>query len=86
MKYDKLSSVCIYAREKVPTILLDSTTYLSTENMLPNKNGITKAMTLPDTKLVQAFRAEDILISNIRPYFKKIWYATFDGAALTMYS
>ena len=21
----------------------------------------------------------DVLVSNIRPYFKKIWYATFDG-------
>lgn len=79
MKYDKLSSACIYASDKIPTRLLNSTTYLSTENMLPNKNGITRATTLPDAKHVQAFRTADILISNIRPYFKKIWYATFDG-------
>ena len=58
---------------------LDENTYISTENMLPNKGGITKAASLPTQEQTQAFMKNDVLVSNIRPYFKKIWYATFDG-------
>lgn len=47
--------------------------------MLPNKGGITKAASLPTQEQTQAFMKNDVLVSNIRPYFKKIWYATFDG-------
>lgn len=54
--------------------------YISTENMLPNKQGITKASDLPSTGDAVKFNNGDILISNIRPYFKKIWQASFNGA------
>ena len=47
--------------------------------MLPNKSGITQATSLPAQEQTQAFMRNDVLVSNIRPYFKKIWYATFDG-------
>ena len=47
--------------------------------MLPNKSGITSATSLPKTSQTQSFQAGDILVSNIRPYFKKIWFAEFDG-------
>lgn len=78
MKY-KLSDICEYAKGKIKVSMLDKNTYISTENMLPNKGGITKATTLPAQEQTQAFRIGDVLVSNIRPYFKKIWYATFDG-------
>ena len=47
--------------------------------MLPNKRGITEAASLPSSIQTQKFKRGDILVSNIRPYFKKIWYATFDA-------
>jgi type I restriction enzyme S subunit len=78
MKY-KLSDICEYAKEKIKVSVLDENTYISTENMLPNKGGITQATTLPAQEQTQAFMKNDVLVSNIRPYFKKIWYATFDG-------
>lgn len=53
--------------------------YISTENMLPNKLGIVLAETTPSTGTVSLYTREDVLISNIRPYFKKIWFATVDG-------
>lgn len=59
--------------------MLDENTYISTENMLPNKGGITQAASLPIQEQTQSFLKGDVLVSNIRPYFKKIWYATFDG-------
>ena len=78
MKY-KLSDICEYAKGKRKVSVLDENTYISTENMLPNKSGITQAASLPAQEQIQAFMKNDVLVSNIRPYFKKIWYATFDG-------
>ena len=78
MKYN-LSDICDYAKEKVDVASLDDESYISTENMLPNKGGITKASSLPTIAQTQAFHVGDVLVSNIRPYFKKIWFAEFDG-------
>lgn len=78
MKYS-LSDICSYRKEKVSVDLLDRSNYISTENMLANKGGIVKASSLPSVASTQKFRKGDVLVSNIRPYFKKIWQATFDG-------
>lgn len=78
MKY-KLSDICEYVREKTSVADLDGNIYISTENMLPNKGGITQAASLPTQEQTQSFSVNDVLVSNIRPYFKKIWYAAFDG-------
>lgn len=78
MKYS-LSNICEYAKGKVDVSSLNENTYISTENMLPNKGGITSASSLPNTAQTQSFQKGDILVSNIRPYFKKIWYAEFEG-------
>lgn len=78
MKYN-LSDICDYAKGKIDVDLLDEKTYISTENMLPNKSGITKASSLPSIAQTQAFLAGDVLVSNIRPYFKKIWFAEYAG-------
>lgn len=75
----KLSDVCFYAKGKVNVSGLTDADYISTENMLPNKGGITTASSLPSTIQTQAYKKDDVLVSNIRPYFKKIWFADFDG-------
>ena len=38
-----LSDICQYVSEKISVSSLDENTYISTENMLPNKSGITVA-------------------------------------------
>ena len=78
MKY-KLSDIGEYVKEKVDVASLSEFTYISTENMLPNRAGITKAASLPSISQTTKFEAGDVLISNIRPYFKKIWFAEFNG-------
>ena len=75
----KLSDVCIFRKGKVHVSNLTAKTYISTENMLPNKGGITVATSLPTMGLTQEYKKGDILVSNIRPYFKKIWQAKYDG-------
>ena len=79
MTETSLSSICEYRKGKVDVSSLDEITYISTENMLPNKGGVTAATALPKINQTQAFFKGDVLISNIRPYFKKIWQASFDG-------
>lgn len=78
MKYN-LADICEYAKGKVDVTILSDDTYISTENMIPNKGGITSASSLPAIAQTQAFLAGDVLVSNIRPYFKKIWFAEYDG-------
>ena len=75
----ELSLICGYVNETIATSELSKFNYISTENMLPNKNGIEPASSLPNQKVVKAFKKGDILISNIRPYFKKIWLAEYNG-------
>ena len=69
-----LSDICSYSKEKVAVSELNVNTYFSTENMLPEKAGSTKATSLPTTLQTTACRKGDTLISNIRPYFNKIVY------------
>ena len=78
MKYN-LSDICDYVKGKIDVAVLDEDTYISTENMMPNKNGITSASSLPTVAQTQVFSAGDVLVSNIRPYFKKIWFSEYDG-------
>ena len=75
----KLSDICDFRKGKVDVSKLTLKTYISTENMLPNKGGITEASSLPTIQLTQEYKKGDVLVSNIRPYFKKIWRAKDDG-------
>ena len=77
MKYN-LADICEYRKGKIDVAILNEKTYISTENMIPNKGGVTSASSLPAVAQTQAFSAGDVLVSNIRPYFKKIWFAEYD--------
>lgn len=78
-----LSDICNMINEKIKinSEINDSLkeTYISTENMLPNKNGVSIASNAPLSGSITSYKKSDTLVSNIRPYFKKIWYATHDG-------
>lgn len=74
-----LSDICDYVKDKIAITALNRNNYVSTENMLANKAGIVRASSLPAVAQTQAFLSGDVLVSNIRPYFKKIWFAKFDG-------
>lgn len=74
-----LSDIAQYANGKIEVSKLNVSNYISTENMLENRGGVTAATSLPSVPTVPSFSPNHILISNIRPYFKKIWLAQFDG-------
>ncbi|MGK4153598.1 restriction endonuclease subunit S [Kurthia gibsonii] len=77
----QLSNICKYRKEKIVTTKVKKEEYISTENMLANKQGIEESKSLPQSKSINRFEEKDILISNIRPYFKKIWFSTMMGGA-----
>lgn len=79
----ELKNICDLINEKISVNELINnnlaSTYVSTESMLPNKRGITKPSSIPSKGTTTAYKKDDVLVSNIRPYFKKIWSANYDG-------
>lgn len=73
-----LSEICSYVKERVNCDTLNNENYISTDNMLANRGGVGMASTIPGGKCT-SFMIRDVLVSNIRPYFKKIWRASFSG-------
>ncbi|MGV9004464.1 restriction endonuclease subunit S [Flavobacterium sp.] len=73
--------VSFFVSEKVSITKLNIDSYVSTENMLSEFYGITTASKLPSSGSFTKFRSGDILISNIRPYLKKVWKSNFTGGA-----
>ncbi len=78
---DLLGNVAEFVNEKIPLERVEVENYISTENILPDYGGITRASKLPATGSVTRFRANDTLVSNIRPYLKKVWVADKEGGA-----
>lgn len=79
MKYRVLSTACEYRKDRISADEVNEHNYISTENMLPNRGGIETASSMADGKTFPAYKEGDILLSNIRPYFKKIWFADKKG-------
>ena len=73
-----LADICSYSLDRIPVSELSVSTYFSTENMQPNKMGFVDATSLPSITQTTRCHKGDVLISNIRPYFKKIVYVTDD--------
>lgn len=71
--------LCSYSENRISIKDLSLENYISTENMLQERGGVTIANNLPNASTTTSFEVGNILISNIRPYFKKIWLANFDG-------
>ena len=76
-----LREVADYVNEKVSFSEIDESVYISTENMLKDKKGIIASTNKPNEGRGTRFQIDDVLISNIRPYFKKIWRASFSGGS-----
>lgn len=68
-----------FSTTRVNSSELNEGNYISTENMLQDYQGIVDAKTVPEDVNVISFSCGDILISNIRPYLKKVWKATYNG-------
>ena len=71
-----LGEVCSYRKERRTT---EKKYYVSTKNILQNYQGV-ELFDSTENISGDAFNSNDILISNIRPYLKKVYLADFNGA------
>lgn len=79
-KLVKLGKVAKYIKNRVDIDCSNSGEYVSTENLQSNKFGVSfPSSSYPASGKVGTYQTGDILISNIRPYFKKIWQANKSG-------
>lgn len=74
-----LNKIVSYVGDTVKTEEISLDTYVTTDNMLQNKLGVIPFVGTPNISSITKYKADDILISNIRPYLRKIWFATRDG-------
>lgn len=74
-----LKDVAEYSKERINASKLNDSNYVGVDNLLQNKMGKTNSSHTPKTGNSTKYNKGDILIGNIRPYLKKIWFADNDG-------
>lgn len=74
-----LNDICEYVKDKIDITDIERDTYVSTENMCQNMQGVVKPSSVPDGIKITKYIEDDILLSNIRPYFKKLWFSDRRG-------
>lgn len=75
----KLGDIADVVSERVSISKATLDNYISTENMINDFGGVTKTEKLPIATSANSFNQNDILFSNIRTYFKKVWLSKFNG-------
>ncbi len=79
VRWVELKNVTHYSNTRIAAVELDNQTYIGVDNLLQNKQGKTFSSYVPTIGNMTRFENGDILIGNIRPYLKKIWWATNTG-------
>ena len=74
-----LNAIAPFATKSIKYNDIASETYITTDNMLQNKLGVIPFVGEANISSITEYKKGDILISNIRPYLKKIWFADKDG-------
>ena len=78
-RFVHLEEVAEFQKQRIFTALLNNGNYISTENILQNFEGIQYSSSIPANTNVIEYQKGDILLSNIRPYLKKVWFADRKG-------
>lgn len=78
-KFVHLKDVAEFQKKRISSDLLNNNNYISTENILQNFEGIQYSSSIPTNTNVIEYQKGDILLSNIRPYLKKVWFSDRKG-------
>lgn len=70
-----LGDVAQFSSERKSYKDIDPESYITTDNMLQNCEGVVSYNGTPNIDTIVAYHKGDILLSNIRPYLKKLWLA-----------
>lgn len=78
-KAGSLSDIAFYSATNIGSCNLNSKSYVSVDSMVSNFGGITLSEYVPTSGQCRKFNHGDVLLGNIRPYFKKVHRASFVG-------
>ena len=78
----RLAEIATYVNEKISSSNITLNQYVTTDSLLQDKRGREYAQNLPPvtTNLIH-YQPGDVLVANIRPYLKKVWFADCEGGA-----
>jgi type I restriction enzyme S subunit len=79
VEWKTLGEIAEYSSTRICASEIDATSFVGVDNLVAEKGGRVNAIYLPNTERLSAYEPGDILLSNIRPYLKKIWRATNSG-------
>jgi type I restriction enzyme S subunit len=79
VEWKTLGEIAYYPKDRISANLVNETNYVGVDNLLQNRQGKTLSSYVPSTGNLIAFKENDILIGNIRPYLKKIWLSDTNG-------
>ncbi len=79
-KFVRLSEAVNYSTKRIGADQVNLENFITTDNLLQNKNGAVLASGLPPKgDSMPSYVENNILVGNIRPYLKKIWFADKSG-------
>ncbi len=79
VEWKTLGEIAEYSKDRISFEILDETNYVGVDCLLQNRAGKTLSKHVPNSGNSTKYNVGDILIGNIRPYLKKIWYADCSG-------
>ena len=71
----RLGDIAEYSSSRISAEELDTFNYVGVDNLLKDKYGREDSEYVPQTGSSIRFERSNILIGNIRPYLRKIWYS-----------
>ena len=76
----QLKEAVNYSEDRINIDSVTLENFVTTDNLLQNKLGLTTAVNLPPQEgRLPSFNSDNILVANIRPYLKKIWFSNRNG-------
>ena len=76
----KLSDIAEFITDKISSSSISLDNYVTTDSLLQNKRGRELAQNLPPIQCALTnYKKGDVLVANIRPYLKKVWFADSEG-------
>jgi len=79
VEWKTLGEVAEYSKNRISFEKLDENNYVGVDNLLQNREGKTISTRVPKKGNSTQYNSNDILIGNIRPYLKKIWFSDRTG-------
>ena len=76
----KLNDIAEFVTDKISSSSISLDRYVTTDSLLQNRRGREIAQNLPPVPCALThYKQGDVLVANIRPYLKKVWYADSEG-------